>query len=316
MLMNHKAEQERKYHQNTISFPIDCIGVGLHSGKPVKVKLVPAEANTGITFIRTDIQSSNNVIQAIYSNVVDTRMCTVIGNAEGATVSTIEHLMAALRGLEIDNLRVEIDGPEMPIMDGSSAMFIFLLECAGIKTLPAMRRYIKILKHVHVDRGDATAAYSPSDSAEYKLALNYNHPFITTQTLDFKLEPSTFKSGLSRARTYGFLEDLDDLQKAGLGLGGSLNNVIVIDQEKVLNENGLRYSDELVRHKVLDAIGDLYLAGAPILGHFEGFKSGHEMNNKLLRAIFASEENWCYVDPEHIELPNDQAYDADMRLSA
>ena len=316
MLMNHNAEQERKYHQNTISFPIDCIGVGLHSGKTVKVKFLPAEANSGITYVRTDIKTSNNVIQAIYSNVVDTRMCTVIANPEGASVSTIEHLMAALRGLEIDNLRVEIDGPEMPIMDGSSAMFIFLLECAGIKALPAMRRYIKVLKEVRVDRGDASASYAPSDACDYTLTLHYNHPFITTQKLDFKLEPSTFKSGLSRARTYGFLEDLDSLQKAGLGLGGSLNNVLVIDQDKVLNENGLRYSDELVRHKVLDAVGDLYLAGAPILGHFEGYKSGHEMNNKLLRAIFASEENWCYADPEHTELPHDEAFDADMRLSA
>lgn len=316
MLMNHKAEQERRYHQNTISFPIDCIGVGLHSGKTVKVKFLPAEANSGITFVRTDIKTSNNVIQATYSNVVDTKMCTVIGNSEGALVSTIEHLMAALRGLEIDNLRVEIDGPEMPIMDGSSAMFIFLLECAGIKALPAMRRYIKILKNVYVERGDATASYSPSDSSDYSVTLSYSHPFITKQTLDFKLEPSTFKPGLSRARTYGFLEDLDSLQKAGLGLGGSLNNVVVIDQDKVLNENGLRYSDELVRHKVLDAVGDLYLAGAPIIGRFEGFKSGHEMNNKLLRAIFASEENWCYVDPEYTELPHDEAYEADMRLSA
>lgn len=316
MLMNVTVEKELKYHQNTISSPIDCVGVGLHSGKPVKVKFLSAEANSGITFVRTDIKKSNNVIQAIYSNVINTKMCTVIGNTAGASVSTIEHLMAALRALEIDNLRIEIDGPEMPIMDGSSAVFIFLLECAGIKKLPVMRRYIKILKDIYVEREDASAKYSPSDSSDFTLTLSYNHPFITTQKLKFRLESSTFKSDLSRARTYAFLEDLENLKKAGLGLGGSLNNVLVIDQEKVLNENGLRYSDELVRHKILDAVGDLYLAGAPILGHFEGFKSGHEMNNKLLRAVFASQENWCYVDPAHTELPYDTVYEPALRKSA
>lgn len=297
LMKNTMTENTRNYHQNTLNGEIDCSGIGVHSGKKISLKLCPAKENTGIVFVRTDLKE-NNVIQAKYDNVVDTKLCTVISNSYGASVSTIEHLMAALKGMEIDNLRIEIDGPEVPIMDGSSSMFIFLIECAGIAPLPALRRYIKIIKDVRVDREDAFARISPYLGEKYSFTLEYNHAFIQRQDYSIVLNQGIFKSELARARTYGFIEDVEMLQKAGLALGGSLKNAIVIDGEKLLNEEGLRYPNELVRHKTLDAIGDLYLAGYHILGHFEGHRSGHEMNNRLLREVFSSQENWRFVDPE------------------
>lgn len=297
--MQNSNQSSKDFTQNTLSQSIDCLGTGLHSGEKISMKLCPADEDTGIVFVRTDL-SDNNVIPAKWDHVVDTKLCTVIANQHGASVGTIEHLMAAFKGMNIDNARVEIDGAEVPVMDGSSAMFIFLIECAGIKTQNKTRKYIKILKEIQVDRDDASAKISPCDDEKYSYDLKYHDDSIKAQHYEVSLQEGIFKSELSRARTYGFMKDVDMMRKAGLALGGSLNNAVVIEEGEIVNEGGLRYTNEFVRHKTLDAVGDLYLSGHPILGHFQGDRSGHEMNNKLLRAVFASDENWRFVEVDEI----------------
>jgi UDP-3-O-[3-hydroxymyristoyl] N-acetylglucosamine deacetylase len=299
MLMQHDTDSLKDFHQNTLSQSIDCLGTALHSGEKISMKLCPAEADTGIVFVRTDL-SKNNVIPAKWDHVVDTKLCTVIANQQGASVATIEHLMAAFKGMNIDNARVEIDGAEVPVMDGSSAMFIFLIECAGIKVQDKTRKYIKILKEVQVDRDDASAKISPSDQEKFSYDLKYHDDAIKAQHFEVTLQDGIFKAELSRARTYGFLKDVDMMRKAGLALGGSLNNAVVIEEGEIVNEGGLRYTNEFVRHKTLDAVGDLYLSGHPILGSFQGDRSGHEMNNKLLREVFSSDANWRFVEVDEL----------------
>ena len=272
--------------QKTINAPIGCFGVGIHSGKNVKMTLRPAVADSGIIFHRTDIGGVNGIVKADFRNVVDTNLGTTIANEFGTKISTIEHLMAAIWGCEIDNLIIELNGSEVPIMDGSSEPFVFLLECAGRTILNKNKKMIEIMQDVTVTDGDKEVTLSKANSFEVDLEIDFNHKQIRKQNYHFDLDKKSFKTDICRARTFGFKHEIDYLHKMGLAKGGSLDNAIVIDDEGVVNKEGLRYNDEFVRHKTLDLIGDVYLAGATILGKFKAKKSGHGINNKILHQIF------------------------------
>lgn len=283
--------------QRTLKTSISCTGIGLHSGSKITMTLSPADIGTGIVFRRVDIAGGGAVIPALWSTVSDTRMNTCIADGKGATVRTIEHLMAALAGMGIDNAVIEINGPEVPVMDGSAAPFLFLIECAGVVEQRAPRQAIKVLKRIMVQDGDKIAFLLPGQTSSLRVEIDFPVAAIRRQECFLSLNGSTFKSEISRARTFGFEQDVAAMRAAGLGKGGSLDNAVVIasDGEKVLNEEGLRYDDEFVRHKTLDAVGDLYLAGAPILGHFHGIRCGHALNNRLLRELFADASAWTRV---------------------
>jgi UDP-3-O-[3-hydroxymyristoyl] N-acetylglucosamine deacetylase len=282
--------------QKTLAKAVECSGIGVHSGERVTLRLNPAPENTGIVFLRTDLVNGARTIEARWNNVVDTRMCTVIGNDHGGKVATIEHLMAALSACGIDNVLIEIDGSEVPVMDGSSTSFVFLLEVAGIAAQNAPRREIEILEAVEVAHNGKRARLSPSDAARYSVTIDFDRAPILTQSCDVTLSPATFKNEISRARTFGFFEEVEQLQKLGLGRGGSLDNAIIIKGDEVLNKDGLRYDNEFARHKVLDAIGDIALAGMPVRGHFEGRCCGHALNNRLLHTLFAQTSAWRIVE--------------------
>ena len=237
-------------------------------------------------------------IAAHVDNVVDDRMCTTLGDGHGITIATVEHLMAALSGCGIDNLYVEVDGSELPIMDGSAAPFVFLIECAGVVEQDAPRRVIEILKPVRVEDEDRQAELSPGDGFTVGFEIEFGSGAIGQQDMDVELVNGTFKGELSRARTFGFVEEVDQLRAMGLALGGSLDNAVVVSGDEVLNEDGLRYKDEFVRHKILDCVGDLYLAGAPIIGHFKGSRSGHALNHSILRSLLADRDSWRYTTVE------------------
>jgi UDP-3-O-[3-hydroxymyristoyl] N-acetylglucosamine deacetylase len=287
--------------QKTLKAPIHCTGVGLHGGAKVSMTLVPGDINAGITFIRKDVEQGRRAIPASWDRVSETTLCTVIANEHGVSVGTVEHLMAALRGSGIDNLVVELDGPEVPIMDGSAAPFVFLIECAGVVSQAASRRAIRVLKAVEVDEGSRRAELTPGPGCSFSFEIDFASPAVSRQEGCIHLANGAFKSDVARARTFGFLEDVEWLRQRGLALGGSLDNAIVIKGDRILNEDGLRYEDEFVRHKILDSIGDLYLAGAPIIGHFHGHRSGHALNNRLLRAMFADDGAWCYDTMDNAE---------------
>lgn len=299
--------------QTTLKNRISCTGVGLHSGKTIHMCMRPAEANTGILFKRTDVEGKSQFVAAQFDKVSDTMLGTTIQNADGVEVATVEHLMAAFAGCQVDNAVIELDGPEIPVMDGSSAPYVFLIECADTVELSVPRRAIKVLKTKRIERDDAFVQLSPADSFELNVNIDFNSPAISRQTYQMQLTPHTFKFELSRARTFGFLEQVEYMQKNGRALGGSLDNSIVIDGDKILNDDGLRYADEFVRHKMLDAIGDLYLAGAPLLARFDGEKCGHGLNNQLLRELLADKQAWTYVylKGQEDEAP-DQAGQADV----
>jgi len=278
--------------QRTLKTSISCAGIGLHSGADVTLNLMPADAGTGVVFYRIDIHDKDNAVPAIWDRVVDTRLCTSIGNDDGVTVGTIEHLMAALAGCGIDNARVELNGPEVPIMDGSSEPFVSLIEYAGVVEQSAPRRVIRILKPVNVEVGDSQASFMPADRPSLDVEIDFDSACISNQALSIGLVNGSFCKELARARTFGFLHEVEQMRAAGLAKGGSLENAVVVSQDGVLNDGGLRFDDEFVRHKMLDAVGDLYLAGGHIIGQFSGTRSGHAINNALLRALFADGEAW------------------------
>ena len=278
--------------QRTLKTSIDCSGVGLHSGANVSMTLHPADVNTGISFKRTDIAGAGAVIPARWDYVVDTRMSTTLGNDDGITIGTVEHLMAALAGCGIDNALIELNGPEVPIMDGSAQPFVFLVECAGVVEQDAPRRVIRILKTVSVDGDFGEARLSPGSCLSLDVEIDFEVGAVAKQSLSIGVVNGSFGKELARARTFGFLQDVEALRAAGLAKGGSLENAVVVSGSEVMNEGGLRYDDEFVRHKMLDALGDLYLAGAAIIGGFQGVCSGHTTNNMLLQALFADPEAW------------------------
>ena len=288
--------------QKTLKTQIDCAGVALHSGCKTTLTLKPAEKNFGIRICRTDLFNGAREIAANWQTVVDTRLATTVGNNHGAKVSTIEHLMAALAGCEIDNVLIEVDGPEIPIMDGSSAPFVFLIECAGVVEQDATRKAIKILKRVTVGDDQHSLTISPSDEFSLDFEIDFKSSAIDCQERAFIRTGENFKKDIARARTFGFKQEVDALREAGLALGGSLDNAIVISGDKVVNEDGLRYHDEFVRHKILDCIGDLYLAGGPVIGAVRASRSGHALNNQLLRAVFADEAAWAKVDATQTDI--------------
>jgi UDP-3-O-[3-hydroxymyristoyl] N-acetylglucosamine deacetylase len=292
--------------QRTLKSAIHCRGVALHSGKRVGMTLRPSAPDSGVVFRRIDRAGAE--IRACWRNAVEQPLCTRLENGEGLSVATIEHLMAALNGLEIDNAMIEIDGPEVPVMDGSAAPFVFLIECAGIVEQDAPRRAIKVLKPITVGQGGKSASLTPDDGFSMSFAIDFASDAISRQDITLAVDPETFKSDISRARTFGFLHEVDQLRAAGLARGGSLDNAVVISGHQVLNSEGLRYVDEFVRHKVLDALGDLYLAGAPIIGHFRGMRSGHALNRKLLETLFADDAAWCHTTLAR-RLPSQAAWD-------
>ena len=273
--------------QKTLKNAISCSGIGLHSGVKVSMTLHPAAANHGIVFRRTDIVGGQAEIAADWRNVVPSQLCTAISNRDGIAIQTIEHLMAAFAGLGIDNALVEINGPEVPIMDGSAAPFVFLIECAGTVELSEPRRAIVVRKSITVTDDGKSATLSPAPGFTIDLAIDFANTVVARQEFAFDLMDGAFKADLARARTFGFEDEVSQMRKIGLLPGGSLDNAVVVSGTKVLNEDGLRYGDEFVRHKVLDCVGDLYLAGGPLVGRLEGLRTGHRLNNRLLAALFA-----------------------------
>ena len=277
--------------QRTLRETVSVCGVGVHSGKPATVTLIPSVADSKIIFRRTDLPGSP-VIPALFDRVVDTRMCTVLSNEDGVTIATVEHLMAALAGCGIDNCEIHVDGPEVPIMDGSSSDFVDAIVSVGAINQDQPRRVIRILKDVTVEDGNARVTLSPSDRFQVDVEIAYNNDVIGRQRVNLGIVNGAFCKELSNARTYGFLHEVDALRAMGLARGGSLENAIVIDGEKIMNQDGLRRDDEFVRHKALDAVGDMYLAGWQIVGAFSGHCSGHTTNNAVLRALFDRPDAW------------------------
>ncbi|HCP00828.1 MAG: UDP-3-O-[3-hydroxymyristoyl] N-acetylglucosamine deacetylase [Alphaproteobacteria bacterium] len=282
--------------QHTIKSEIGCSGTGLHTGETVSILLKPAPANTGIVFRRTDQIGNGTEIPALVENVVEATLCTTLGDKDGVTIATVEHLLAALAGCLIDNAIVEVDGSEVPIMDGSAAPFVFLIECAGTIAQDTPRRTIEVLKHVDVELDGRQVSLSPGNGFSVGFEIDFDSNVIGRQDMNVRLVNGTFKGQISRARTFGFVEEVDQLRRMGLALGGSLDNAVVVSGDEILNDEGLRYEDEFVRHKILDCVGDLYLAGAPISGHFEGYRSGHAMNHEIVRALFADPSAWRYTE--------------------
>lgn len=295
-----KSAAGGRVRQKTLKSAIRCAGTALHSGSKVSMTLYPADPGTGIVFKRVDIAGGGTVIPADWRHVTDSRLCTAIENGDGISVATVEHLMAAFAGCEIDNALVEINSDEIPVMDGSAEPFVFLIECAGVAEQDAVRRGIRVLKTVTVREGSRSASLSPGDGFSVSFQIKFDNPAVARQQCFFRLADGVFKSEICRARTFGFLHEVDELRAAGLAQGGSLENAVVVSGGEILNEGGLRYADEFVRHKVLDAIGDLYLAGAPLVGHFHGIQSGHTLNCRLLEALFEDDAAWSFteLDPD------------------
>ncbi|EKT64930.1 UDP-3-O-acyl-N-acetylglucosamine deacetylase [Providencia burhodogranariea] len=291
--------------QRTLKRIVEATGVGLHTGKKVTLTLRPAAANTGVIYRRTDLNPPVD-FPADAKSVRDTMLCTCLVNEDNVRISTVEHLNAALAGLGIDNIVIEVNAPEIPIMDGSAAPFVFLLLDAGIEELNCAKKFLRIKEKVRIEDGDKWAEFTPYNGFSLDFTIDFNHPAIDSSTqryaIDFSAE--AFVSQISRARTFGFMRDIEYLQSKGLCLGGSFDCAIVVDDYKVLNEDGLRFEDEFVRHKTLDAIGDLFMCGHNIIGAFTAYKSGHALNNKLLQAVLAKESAWDLVTYEdEAELP-------------
>lgn len=298
--------------QTTLANKVSCTGIGLHSGEQVTMNILPAPADTGIVFKRLDVTSAQALVPARFDAVCETNLGTTIRNEYGVKVSTIEHLMAAIWGVGIDNVIIELSSSEVPIMDGSSEPFVFMLECAGISTLKTPRRILRVLKTVEVYDGDSYARISPNKEGETGMLLNieieFNHSLIGKQTALYDFREVNFKQVISRARTFGFEHEVSALREMGLALGGSLDNAVVVGKDKIVNQEGLRYDDEFVRHKALDCVGDLFLAGFRIDGAINCRRPGHAINNKLLRALFAddsayiieSEDAVSAIPPSHM----------------
>lgn len=290
--------------QQTIAGPAMCAGIGVHSGAHVRMALTPAPVDTGIVFVRSDVRAVDNVIRAHADSISETRNCTTIRNAAGVELATVEHLLSACAGLGVDNLIVEVDGPEVPILDGSSAPFVQVLLNAGLKAQHTPRRVIRILEPIEVRMGAKSAALTPSEGFEgldLDVTIRFADPAIGVQRRRVHLTAETFLSEIADARTFGFLADVEVMRAAGLGRGASLDNAVVVDGGRVVNPEGLRFEDEFVRHKMLDAVGDLAMAGAPIYGRFVADQPGHALNARLVRALLDTPEAWCWENARREE---------------
>ncbi|PKP82982.1 MAG: UDP-3-O-[3-hydroxymyristoyl] N-acetylglucosamine deacetylase [Alphaproteobacteria bacterium HGW-Alphaproteobacteria-18] len=294
--------------QHTLAKAVSCAGVGVHSGQRARLNLLPAPVNTGVVFLRTDVPKGTGRVPAHAETVSDTQLGTTISNDHGVSVAVVEHLLAAIAGLGIDNLLVEIDAAEVPIMDGSSSVFYEMMMLAGIKAQGALRRRIRVLETVEVTDGPKRASLSPvaDDSLTMRARIEYTDKTIGVQQMALRLLPGSFARDLAFARTFGFARDVDMLRSMGLARGGSLENAVVIDEDGVMNPEGLRVEDEFIRHKMLDAVGDLMLAGAPIAGAYDAVQPGHGINNKLVRALLANPSAWCWEEAgNHAEAAED-----------
>lgn len=281
--------------QTTLASEIVLTGTGVHTGAPASITLSPTEAGTGLRFILPNGDDSIE-IPASYRAISNVTLCTVLSDGNGGAVATVEHLLAALRGLSVDNVLIEIDSGEVPIMDGSSKPFVDAIDEAGIEELDAPRRFIKVLKAVRVEDGQASGELRPHNGFHVDVEIDFDSPLIGRQRIGLDVNPGSFREELSRARTFGFMKDVEGLWAAGLALGASLENTVAIGEDRIINQEGLRYRDEFVRHKALDAIGDLALAGAPILAAFQSSRGGHRLNSLVLKALFADSDAWTYVD--------------------
>jgi UDP-3-O-[3-hydroxymyristoyl] N-acetylglucosamine deacetylase len=289
------------FKQRTLKSVIRATGVGLHTGEKVAMTLRPAAPDTGIVFRRIDLPVPVDIVADAFK-VTDTRLCSAL-ESNGAKVATVEHLMSAFAGLGIDNAYVDLTGSEVPIMDGSAAPFVFLVQSAGIEQQPAPKRFIRIKSLIEVNDGDKWARFEPFDGFKLSFSIAFDHPAFahSAQTAYVDFADTSYVKEVARARTFGFIQEVEALRDSGLALGGSLDNAIVVDEYRVLNAEGLRYSDEFVKHKLLDAIGDLYLIGHPLIGFFSAHKSGHALNNRLARAALSSKDSWEWVTFEREE---------------
>lgn len=278
--------------QRTLKTTIRATGVGLHTGEKVYLTMRPAPMNTGIVFSRTDLDPVVSIAAMPY-NVGDTTMSTCLVK-DGVRISTVEHILSALAGMGVDNAFVDLSAAEVPIMDGSAAPFVFLIQSAGLEEQTAMKRFIRVKRSVRVEEGNKWVSFTPHNGFKVSFDIDFEHPAIrnTTQSVNIDFSATSFLKEVSRARTFGFMKDLEMLRSRNLGKGASLDNAIVLDDFRVVNEDGLRYHNEFAMHKVLDAIGDLYLLGCNVIGHFHGYKSGHDLNNKLLRELLSQAENF------------------------
>jgi UDP-3-O-[3-hydroxymyristoyl] N-acetylglucosamine deacetylase len=295
--------------QTTLNDHVTVAGIGVHSGAPANLTLHPAEANTGIVFLRSSAEGRpDRELKANYRSVTATEFATVLGDHDGPAVSTTEHVLAALAGCGVDNVIVEVDGPEVPIMDGSAAAFVAAIDQAGIAVLSEQRRHIQVLKTVRVSKGESYGELRPHlRGLRLETEIEFDHPLIGRQTLAMDVEPDLFRRDLARARTFGFMRDVSKLWSAGYALGASLDNTVVIAEDRVLNAEGIRCHDEFVRHKAVDAIGDLALAGAPIIGAYRSVRGGHKLNHAVLTALMADRSAWAYVEMPETRRPRGHA---------
>jgi UDP-3-O-[3-hydroxymyristoyl] N-acetylglucosamine deacetylase len=282
--------------QKTLNDRVTLSGIGVHGGKPVSLSLCPADPNTGVVFVRTGLPGADDVeIPAVAGSVGATELCTLLGDPRGVFVATVEHLLSALVGLGVDNVIVELDGPEVPVMDGSAAVFVEAIDSVGLVRQAVSKRYLKILKPVRVTSGAAFAEFLPHEGCRFEVGIEYDCSVIGSQTLAVEITPRTYRKQIARARTFGYMRDVERLWAAGYALGSSLENSVVIGDGMVVNPEGLRYRDEFVRHKILDAVGDLALAGAPIQGLYRSFRGGHKLNAMALEALLARRDAWAFV---------------------
>jgi UDP-3-O-[3-hydroxymyristoyl] N-acetylglucosamine deacetylase len=294
--------------QTTLRSQATVTGVGVHSGSPVSLTIGPASVDAGFIFVRTRLEGGDRDVQATGESVIATEFATVLGDSEGPLVSTVEHVLAALRGMGVDNATIEIDGPEAPIMDGSAAAFVTAIDQAGIVSQSAARRFIQVLRPVRVAVGDSFGELRPHAAGfRAEIEIDFTNPSIGRQKYALELSPEGFRRELSRARTFGFMNEVARLWRAGFALGASYENSLVFDEDRLLNPEGLRFEDECARHKVLDAIGDLALAGLPLLGAYRSVRPGHKLNHAVLTALMADRTAWRIVESEPVRRPRTQA---------
>lgn len=289
--------------QKTIAASVTLTGIGVHSGLGASITLHPAEPGTGIVFLVTNDRGREIEIPATHERVRSTELCTQLGDADGITITTVEHLMAAIRSQAIDNLHIEMDGQEVPIMDGSASDFVAAIEQVGVVPQGAPRKVIKVLKPVRVEQGSAFGELTPADTSTFSIAIDFADPTIGYQEVTFELTADGFRDEIARARTFGFMRDVEALWSAGFALGASLENTVVVGENRVVNPEGLRYEDEFVRHKALDAVGDLALAGAPIMGCYRSLRGGHRLNVAMLKALFSDPANYAIVEAPAVRTP-------------
>jgi UDP-3-O-[3-hydroxymyristoyl] N-acetylglucosamine deacetylase len=289
--------------QTTLASEISLTGTGVHSGAPVSITLCPADGDTGIRFLLSNGDADGTEIAAAPRSVTGVTLCTVLGDGNGASIATVEHLLAALSGLGVDNALIEIDSSEVPIMDGSASRFVEAIDEAGLTELEAPRRFLKVLKRIAVEDAGAFGELTPNNGFHIDVEIDFDSPLIGSQRIEIDVNPGSFRRELSRARTFGFMKDVERLWAAGLALGASLENTVALGDDRVINREGLRFTDEFVRHKALDAVGDLALAGAPILGSFRSYRGGHRLNALVLKALFADADAWTMIEaPRYREI--------------